>query len=321
MTHPQQEIVPLLPEMRGFARSLAGGDAHFADDLVQDAVLLALRSWDSFTPGTNLKSWLLKIVHNRFHSLKRRSWVKAEIGCDNLEGLSWLPPSQEQSIELSAFKRAFAALKAEHRTALVLVGVHGLPYEEIAKVCGCEVGTVKSRVNRARSLLRRMLLDDHERRPAAPEPVRPAKRAPPVRTTSAAVPPPPMAATVAVPVAPPSPPPSPILRQIADSDRLIVRAETRLTCYRQIADHLGRARVNLDAGRNMLRLAEQHLAQLYRHRDSLLSLVAAGSCAQAAAVFYEDDASSLASPGSRLGPTPSSSPTMPLGTALTTTVR
>lgn len=263
MTHPQQDIVALLPEMRGFARSLVGGDAHLADDLVQDAVLLALRSWDSFQPGTNLKSWLLKIVHNRFHSLKRRSYVKAEVASDNLESLSWIRPSQEQSIEIDAFKRAFGALKSEHRTALVLVGVHGLPYEEVAKVCGCEIGTVKSRVNRARTLLKQMLLGEEPSRAIT---VRPAKRRSKVEITALpsieSLPP----AVTAVPVMPPAP----VLDALAETDRLIVRAELQLTCYQKIVDCLGRARVNLDAGYAMLRRAEEHLVMLNAYRDRLL---------------------------------------------------
>jgi RNA polymerase sigma-70 factor (ECF subfamily) len=267
MTHPQQEIVALLPEMRGFARSLAGGDPHLADDLVQDAIVLALRAWDSFEPGTNLKSWLLKILHNRFHSLKRRSYLKAEVASDNLENLSWSPPSQEQNAELRTFKRAFAALKPAHRTALVLVGVHGLPYEEVAKVCGCEVGTVKSRVNRARAVLKGMLLDS-QATPARPAPAKPsrwrAKLPAAAAPMTAPAPKPPTPILVAAPLLPD-------LRMLAEADRLIVAAETRLASCQRIAGCLDRIRVNSDAGRMMLHLAERHLAGLYACRDRLLA--------------------------------------------------
>jgi RNA polymerase sigma-70 factor, ECF subfamily len=158
---PQQQIVPLLPQLRAFARSLCGGDAALADDLVQDTVVLALRAWGQFDPGTNLRSWLLKILHNRFHSLKRRKHLTAEVARDDLEGLSWAPASQEKSLELAAFKRAFKALSPQHREVLVLVAVHGLPYyEEVARIVGCELGTVKSRTNRARTLLKQMLLGE-----------------------------------------------------------------------------------------------------------------------------------------------------------------
>lgn len=266
MTQPQQEIVALLPEMRGFARSLAGGDPHLADDLVQDAVMLALRSWGSFQPGTNLKSWLLKILHNRFHSLKRRSYLKAEISTENLESLSWAPAGQEQSIELAAFKRAFKALKPEHRTALVLVGVHGLPYEEVAKVCGCEIGTVKSRVNRARAVLKGMLAGGLP----ATAPVaaaRPAKRRPKAPAASARI----LAPIELPPIIASEPPPlSPMARLLAETDRAIVRAETQLTCYQQIASRLGRIQINRDGAMAMLHLAEQHLESLYLRRDRLL---------------------------------------------------
>lgn len=159
MDDARQELVSLLPQLRGFARSLAGRDAALADDLVHDTVVLALRAWDSFTPGTSLKSWLLKILHNRFHSLKRRKHLSAEVARDDLEALSWVPPSQESSLEVAAFKHAFALLKPEHRAVLVLTAVHGLSYEAIAEVCGCQVGTVKSRISRARTHLKELLLD------------------------------------------------------------------------------------------------------------------------------------------------------------------
>ncbi len=160
MQQPQSELVNYLPQLRGFARSLTGGDWHLADDLVQDAVASALRNWGQFTPGTNLKAWLLKILHNRFHSVVRRKHVTAEVtGDDGLLDRQAVPPTQESGLELAAFKAAFARLSPAHREVLVLVGVHGLPYEQVAAICGCEVGTVKSRVSRARAQLKAALLE------------------------------------------------------------------------------------------------------------------------------------------------------------------
>ena len=137
--------------------------------------MLALRGWGQFTPGTNLRSWLLKILHNRFYSLARRKHVTAEVADDELLGRQAVPASQESALQLAAFKRAFAELSPAHRTVLVLCVVQGLPYEEVAAICGCEVGTVKSRVNRARTLLRKRLLgeagpSDTPARLAAPGP-------------------------------------------------------------------------------------------------------------------------------------------------------
>ena len=159
MGDARDELLPLLPQLRAYARSLAR-DPHAADDLAQDTVVLALRAWDRFTPGTNRRAWLFRILHNRFHSVVTRSHVRAEVASEDLEHLASVPAHQEALAGLPEFRRAFARLRPAQREALVLFAVHGMPLEEVAAVCGCEVGTVKSRVNRARNLLKRMLLDD-----------------------------------------------------------------------------------------------------------------------------------------------------------------
>jgi RNA polymerase sigma-70 factor (ECF subfamily) len=273
MSVSHREIVPLIPEMRGFARSLAGGDPHLADDLVQDTIVLALRGWRQFMPGTNLKSWLLKILHNRFRSLRRRKYLTAEVASDDLAMLSSTPANQESRLELAAFKQAFKALKPEHREVLVLVAVHGLPYDKVAEICDCEVGTVKSRVSRARRMLKKALLAEPLPAPAtrahAKAPVAPA-RPPPAVTTLA----PPSAAPVVTTAPPPAP--VPVMRaitslQIEEAERLIIRAELQLTRYQQVAAHLARAGTNLAAGWLLLELAEQHLALLHAHRERLLN--------------------------------------------------
>jgi RNA polymerase sigma-70 factor (ECF subfamily) len=174
--HPRDDIVAQLPHLRAFARSLVGGDRpHLADDLVQDTVVLALRSWERFTPGTDLKAWLFRILHNRCRSVLRRKHVASEVHVEDLERRATVPAAQESRLELAAFKAAFAALGPAHREVLVLAGVHGLPYEEIARIAGCELGTVKSRANRARALLKKRLLGDDapgeaSARPGAPPP-------------------------------------------------------------------------------------------------------------------------------------------------------
>jgi RNA polymerase sigma-70 factor (ECF subfamily) len=270
MSATHHEIVPLIPEMRGFARSLAGGDIHLADDLVQDTIVLALRGWHQFVPGTNLKSWLLKILHNRFRSLKRRKHLTAEVIADDLAMLSSIPASQEGRLEVAAFKRAFKALKPEHREVLVLVAVHGLPYDKVAEICACEIGTVKSRVSRARSTLKKMLLGEVEpAKPAAPRPAAPA------RGGEDAAAPAPSRPTVTTP--PPSPAPSRhapavVGLPIEETERLIIRAEVQLTRYQLVAAHLARAATNVAGGRSLLDLAEQHLASLHAHREHLLKL-------------------------------------------------
>jgi len=156
----REDVAALVPHLRAFARSLTGGDVHFADDIVQDTIVNALQAQHQFTPGTNLKAWLFTILRNRFRSVIARKHVTAEVADDDLERHYWVAAEQESRIEVAAFKRAFRLLSATHREVLVLVAIHGLPYDEIAQICGCEVGTVKSRVNRARGILKRMLLED-----------------------------------------------------------------------------------------------------------------------------------------------------------------
>jgi RNA polymerase sigma-70 factor (ECF subfamily) len=175
MAIEQNDMVTLVPQLRAFARSLTGGDVHLADDLVQDTVVLALRARDQFTPGTNLKAWLLRILHNRFRSVVRRKHVTAEVSDDELLQRCSVPATQENALEVTAFKAAFGALSPVHREVLVLVGVHGLAYEQVAAICGCEIGTIKSRVNRARAMLRSRLMGDDDRRPA-PAAEGPARR-------------------------------------------------------------------------------------------------------------------------------------------------
>ena len=155
----REDVAGMVPHLRAFARSLTGGDVHLADDLVQDTILNALQAQHQFTPGTNLKAWLFTILRNRFRSLITRKHVTAEVQDDDLER-KWLTPAHQESVvEVTAFRRAFRHLSSAHREVLVLVGVHGLSYEQVAEICRCEVGTVKSRVNRARNLLKRMLLE------------------------------------------------------------------------------------------------------------------------------------------------------------------
>jgi RNA polymerase sigma-70 factor, ECF subfamily len=163
----REDVTAQLPQLRVYARSLTSGDPQLADDIVQDTIVNALRAQRQFTPGTNLKAWLFTILRNRFKSVITRKHVTAEIYDDHLEQKHWVAPEQESRIELLAFKRAFKALRREHREVLVLAVVNGLPYEHIAEICHCELGTVKSRVNRARAALKHMLLDDDAAVPVA----------------------------------------------------------------------------------------------------------------------------------------------------------
>lgn len=149
------EILADLSAMRRYARSLTRDD-HLADDLVQDALLRALEKRSSFRPDGSRKGWLLTIVHNIFISGLRRR--KAEASRDERFAetlLGRLEPEQEQVAYLNHVARAFAALPEHQRDVLHLVAVEGLSYQQVARILDIPIGTVMSRLSRARSAIRR----------------------------------------------------------------------------------------------------------------------------------------------------------------------
>lgn len=145
----QEELVSHVPALRAFARSLAN-DASHADDLVQETVLKAWSNLDSFTMGTNMRAWLFTILRNTFYSEFRKFRREVEDVDGKIAAQVPDKAAQDGVMEMRDFERAFAHLPADQREALTLVGASGLTYEEAAEICGCAVGTVKSRVNRAR---------------------------------------------------------------------------------------------------------------------------------------------------------------------------
>ncbi|MDE1149777.1 MAG: sigma-70 family RNA polymerase sigma factor [Azospirillaceae bacterium] len=148
----RDEVVRLLPALRAFARSLTNNAAD-SDDLVQDCVVRAWSHAHQFTAGTNLRAWLFTILRNRHYSLaKRRQREVADPEGFHTARLM-MEPSQEWGITGRELKAALAALPEDQREALVLVGGAGVSYEEAAEICGCALGTIKSRVNRARTKL------------------------------------------------------------------------------------------------------------------------------------------------------------------------
>jgi RNA polymerase sigma-70 factor (ECF subfamily) len=150
------EMVALVPQLHSFARSLCR-DGVRADDLVQEALLRAFDNLERFKPGTNLKAWLFTIVRNEHYSqLRRRKFEAPDIATDLLPEPSVLP-DHDGELELRDLNRALAALAPGQRTALILVSASGFSYEEAATICGCAVGTIKSRVARARNTLLQML--------------------------------------------------------------------------------------------------------------------------------------------------------------------
>lgn len=150
------ELIELLPSMRAFARSLAHNPAQ-ADDLVQDTLVKALANIERFEPGTNMRAWLFTILRNHYYSQLRKSKREVEDADGKFAARLTSRPEQDGSVDLEDFKVAFAQLAPDHREVLTLVGASGCSYEEAAQICGCAVGTIKSRVNRARRKLAHLL--------------------------------------------------------------------------------------------------------------------------------------------------------------------
>ncbi|MBI1203500.1 MAG: sigma-70 family RNA polymerase sigma factor [Rhodopseudomonas sp.] len=152
----RNSILSAVPSLRAFAISLCG-NVDRADDLVQETMLRAIANIDSFQPGTNMAAWLFTILRNHFRSeyRKRRREVEDADGhhADSLKQ----QPEQHGHIEFNEFREALSQLPPDQREALILVGASGFSYEEAANICGCAVGTIKSRVNRARTRLAEIL--------------------------------------------------------------------------------------------------------------------------------------------------------------------
>ncbi|HEX5079831.1 MAG TPA: sigma-70 family RNA polymerase sigma factor [Geminicoccaceae bacterium] len=144
-----------IPYLRRYARALTGG-LDVADDLVQDSLERAIARFDQFRPGTNLRAWLFTILHNMRCDQHRRVVRRpVEIPIDDAPHEAVTRASQADALHLSDFRRAFGRLNEAHREILVLVGIEGMDYQRAASILGVEIGTVKSRVFRARECLRR----------------------------------------------------------------------------------------------------------------------------------------------------------------------
>jgi RNA polymerase sigma-70 factor (ECF subfamily) len=129
--------------------------------LAQEALAKAWQAHRSFVPGTNLKAWLFTILRNQFYSDRRRAWRQVAWDQDAAELIPSVGSDQESASHLSDLARAMRRLTPEQREALILVGAGGFSYEEASSICGCAVGTVKSRVARARAALLALLDGDN----------------------------------------------------------------------------------------------------------------------------------------------------------------
>lgn len=152
----REEFLGCIPSLRAFAASLVGvGDR--ADDLVQEALMKAWTNLGSFTEGTNLRAWLFTILRNTFYSSYRKTKREVQdvdgIYSNNLAE----HPQQDGHLDFEDFRKALDTLPSDQREALILIGASGFSYEEAAEICDCAIGTMKSRVNRARTKLAEIL--------------------------------------------------------------------------------------------------------------------------------------------------------------------
>lgn len=164
----REELVPLsdpefkdqlgqvIPHLRAFGRSLSGS-RDLADDLVQETLLKAWAARKRFQAGTNMRAWTFIILRNLFLSQMRRARFKGEWDEITASKLLAAPASQDRHVELGDMQRALLHLPQPQREALILVGAGGFAYEEAAEICGCAVGTIKSRVARGRVALEQLL--------------------------------------------------------------------------------------------------------------------------------------------------------------------
>jgi RNA polymerase sigma-70 factor (ECF subfamily) len=149
-------IVAAIPRLRAVAVSLTGNPDR-ADDLVQETMLRAYANIDKFQPGSNLGAWLFTILRNQFRSeYRKRKREVEDVDGRHVESLT-ASPEQFGKVEFNELRSALTLLPPEQREALVLVGASGFSYEEAAEICSCAVGTIKSRLNRARTRLSQLL--------------------------------------------------------------------------------------------------------------------------------------------------------------------
>ena len=150
------QLGQVIPHLRAFGRSLSG-NRDLADDLVQETLLKAWAARQRFQAGTNMRAWTFIILRNLFLSQMRRARFKGEWDELTASKLLAAPASQDRHVELGDMQRALLHLPQPQREALILVGAGGFAYEEAADICGCAVGTIKSRVARGRVALEALL--------------------------------------------------------------------------------------------------------------------------------------------------------------------
>ncbi|MEM7567368.1 MAG: sigma-70 family RNA polymerase sigma factor [Pseudomonadota bacterium] len=152
----RDDLINAIPSLRAFAMSLCNHPER-ADDLVQETLVKAWANMNSFTEGTNMRAWLFTILRNNFYSEFRKRRHEVEDADGALAGKLSTVPEQFGHMDMQDFQAALKKLPEDQREALILVGASGFSYEEAAEICDCAIGTVKSRVNRARNRLADLL--------------------------------------------------------------------------------------------------------------------------------------------------------------------
>jgi RNA polymerase sigma-70 factor, ECF subfamily len=152
----RDQLVAAIPMLRGFARSLSGNRDR-ADDLVQETLAKAIANKDKYQPGTNLHAWLVTILRNQYYSEGRRRWREVSDAEGSFSARLTEQPGHDGHLQMREFLSALQQLPDDQREALILIGAAGLSYEEAATLLGTRVGTVKSRVSRARARLEAMM--------------------------------------------------------------------------------------------------------------------------------------------------------------------
>jgi len=150
------DLISAIPSLRAFAVSLAQ-NADKADDLVQETLVKAWDKHESFQMGTNMKAWLFTILRNEFYSQMRKRGREVQDTDGAMTARLAVHPSQQGKLDLQDFRSALEQLPEDQREAIILIGASGFSYEEAADICGCAVGTIKSRVSRARARLQDIL--------------------------------------------------------------------------------------------------------------------------------------------------------------------
>lgn len=151
----EPKILALIPALRAFARSFYR-DAVDVDDLVQETLLRGIANIHQFRPGTNLKSWLFTIMRNTFYTKVKVYTREAPGSADCASQEPVVQPGQEWRVRRNDVCRLIQELPQEQREVLILISMIGVSYLDAAEICECAMGTVKSRLNRARQTLAEM---------------------------------------------------------------------------------------------------------------------------------------------------------------------